>query len=104
MSQAEHNEVDVKNAVKIAKEYIQESFSSDNVKNIGLEEISFDEVSNCWDITIGFSRPWDNPPINNHPTMATLNILFPENLPRTYKTVTVSAIDGKVSKVINRLT
>ena len=102
VSYTERNEVDVKNAVKIAKDYIRESFSTDDVKNIGLEEISFDEASNCWNITVGFSWPWEQAPINSLPGMAALNVMFPENLPRTYKIVTVSAVDGKVSKVTNR--
>ena len=52
--------MDVKEAVTKAKQYVSELFESEGVTNVGLEEARFDTVSNCWKITIGFSRPWDH--------------------------------------------
>jgi len=49
----------VKEAVSLAKRYIQEVFSDEKIDNIGLKEVEFDDKSNIWSITIGFSRPCD---------------------------------------------
>ena len=51
--------MDVKEAVGKAREYVSEVYSEENIENIGLEEINFDETANCWKVTIGFLRPWD---------------------------------------------
>ena len=45
----------VKEAVSLAKRYIQEVFSDEKIDNIGLKEVEFDDKSNIWSITIGFS-------------------------------------------------
>ena len=51
--------MDVKEAVRTAKEYLADLFVDEEVVNIGLEEVVFDDATNRWSITIGFSRPWD---------------------------------------------
>ena len=53
--------MDVKEAVAYAKRYVLELFADENVTNIGLEEVEFDDRVNEWCVTIGFSRPWDEP-------------------------------------------
>ena len=102
MSQAQAAEIDVKTAVRIAKDYVQNVFSADGVKNVGLEEVSFNEVNNEWDITIGFSRPWDEAVSASHPSMSALNAMFPDSAARTYKVISVSALDGAVSRMAIR--
>ncbi len=52
--------MDVKEAVRTAKEYLADLFVDEEVVNIGLEEVVFDDATNRWSITIGFSRPWDH--------------------------------------------
>ena len=51
--------MDVKEAVRTAKDYLTDLFVDEEVVNIGLEEVVFDDATNRWSITIGFSRPWD---------------------------------------------
>ena len=58
--------------------------------DIGLEEVVFDNVEDNWEITIGFSRPWDRR--DPHP----LNVLDPPPPRRVYKVVCVDDSDGKV--------
>lgn len=53
--------MDTKQAVRIAKNWIVENFAADEIQNVGLEEVKFDDLR--WYITIGFSRPWENSPI-----------------------------------------
>ncbi len=48
----------VKEAVALAKEYIRDVFSDENISDLGLEEVEFDEGPGIWSVTIGFSRPW----------------------------------------------
>ena len=50
--------MDVKEAVQTAKKYVAELFTDETIADVGLEEVVFNDMSNNWEITIGFSRPW----------------------------------------------
>ena len=86
--------MDVKQAVRTAKEHVAEIFSDEHIANVALEEVEFDEVDKLWAITIGFSRSWDRPGKLLH----TLG----ENLSRTYKTVRIQDESGRVESVKHR--
>ncbi len=47
--------MEVKQAVKIAKEYVSELMSDEGIENLGLEEVQFDEVASQWLVTTDFS-------------------------------------------------
>ena len=51
--------MEVKEAVRLAKEYVADLFEDEQIENVGLEEVVFDEALDSWRVTIGFSRPWD---------------------------------------------
>lgn len=87
--------MDVKDAVRLAKQYVTEIFAQEFIMDIGLEEVEFDDLNNSWSVTIGFSRPWDLPrnPLASFPVQYTR---------RSYKVVHISNIDGKVISVKNR--
>ena len=51
--------MNVQEAVRLAKDYVTDVFVEEQITNVGLEEIEFNERRNRWEITIGFSRPWD---------------------------------------------
>ena len=53
--------MDVKAAVALAKQKIGELFAEEGIKNLGLEEVDYDDDKHVWRVTIGFSRPWDEP-------------------------------------------
>ena len=53
--------MDVKTAISLAKQQISDIFAEEDIKNLGLEEVDYDEAEHAWRITIGFSRPWDEP-------------------------------------------
>ncbi len=82
--------MNVKEAVKTAKDYVQELFSSENLSDLGLEEIEGD--GSVWRITVGFSRPWNRAGFG-------AVISAPA---RSYKVVTISDDDGKVISIKNR--
>ena len=52
--------MDVKEAAKLAKDYIANLFADEGITNIGLEEIVRRSPEKVWEVTVGFSRPWDH--------------------------------------------
>ncbi len=87
--------MDVKEAVRTAKEYIAELFTDETITNIGLEEVEFNDTSNNWEVTIGFSRSWA---INA--LVATLSHQPPT---RSYKLVCINDASGKVLSLKDRV-
>ena len=53
--------MDVKTAVAQAKQHIADLFADEAIENLGLEEVDFDASKGVWNVTLGFSRPWDQP-------------------------------------------
>jgi hypothetical protein len=76
--------MDVREAVGLAKKYVQEVFEDEPISDIGLEEVEF-EGGDTWSITIGFSRRWGKP--------GGLDTLIP--VPRDYKVVRISDSEKK---------
>jgi hypothetical protein len=87
--------MDVKQAVELAKKTFLEIFAEDHPVNLGLEEIEFDESSGTWQITLGFSRPWDK----SNPLASAIASINP---PRSYKIVKISDESGKLMSIKNR--
>ncbi len=84
--------MDVKLAVEKAKAFVIELFANEQIRNLGLEEVEFDESEHAWLITLGFTRPWDQ--ANFASKLGMLE-------PRTYKIIRISE-DGTVVSVKNR--
>lgn len=93
--------MDVVEAVSAAKRHILKVFEDEKISNLGLEEAFFDENQNVWHITLGFSRPWDNP--QSALPQSALQALTQTlgELKRSYKTVEISEKDNKVLSVKN---
>lgn len=83
--------MEVQEVVRLAKRYLADVFQDESPKNIGLEEIEFDERDNEWDVTLGFSRPWDS----RGTVLATAMGAEPPSK-RTYKVVRISNADGRM--------
>ncbi len=86
--------MEVKEAARRAKEYLVDLFSSEQIVNVGLEEVEFDGIS--WKITIGFSRPWDH----NNSLVAALGDRRPAA--RSYKVISIDDRDGRVESLTDR--
>lgn len=84
--------VDAKTAIELAKKALLELFADEQLSNLGFEEIEAIQGGG-WKITLGFSRPWNQP---QNPMVAAFN-----NPRRTYKTIDIQP-DGKVGAVKNR--
>ncbi len=90
--------MDVTEAVSTAKNHILRLFADESILYLGLEEAFFDETSEVWHITVGFSRPWDK---DTGPGPLQVFAPPPQELRRTYKIVEVSDKDNKVKSVKN---
>jgi hypothetical protein len=88
--------MDVKEAARFAKDYISELFASEQITNVGLEEIEFDRRADMWKITVGFSRPWDG-------SGAASIILGQTHLRRSYKVILVEDKTSRVESVKDRI-
>ena len=86
----------VKEAAHAAKEYLVDLLSEEQITNVGIEEVEFENRAQDWKITIGFSRPWDQ-------KNAVLNALGDRHPARSYKVIRISDNDGQVKSVTDRL-
>ena len=88
-------------AIQHAKKAINVLYAEENITNLGLEEIEFDDVSKQWVITLGFSRPWNSPRTKNHDTLGAVSSI--SALKRDYKIVTLTEA-GEFVSVKKRVT
>ncbi len=88
--------MDVKAAVRTAKEYLVDLFQDENIMNVGLEEVVFEEMSDVWKITIGFSRPWEL----KGPVVAAF---VDARHARSYKVLSLNDASGRVESLTDRV-
>ena len=88
--------MDVRDAVKTAKQHLLELFDSEPISYVGLEEVDFDDESREWIITISFARLWETTPL---PTA--LGGKPPED--RHYKVFRINDLNGKVKSIKDRV-
>ena len=88
--------MDVKEAVQTAKEYLTDLYEGEQITNVGLEEVVFEDRSNSWKITIGFSRPWD------HKNALVATLADARSL-RSYKVLSIKDDSGKVESLTDRV-
>ena len=51
--------MDVKEAVRMARECFTDVLKDEHIVDVKLEEVKFEECPNVWKVTIGFLRPKD---------------------------------------------
>ena len=89
--------MNMKEAARTAKEYVADLYAGEEITDIGLEEVEFDDRLNVWVVTIGFSRPWGQ----KTNLAATLGR---KQLPaRAYKVVRIDDDDGRITSLKDRL-
>ena len=93
--------MDVKQVVDLAKNYVKDLFASEGIFDLGLEEVEFDENVQRWNVTIGFSRPWDKIFFSTFEKLAALaeRTTSPK---RSYKVVRIDDVSGRVLALKNR--
>ncbi len=94
-------------AVRTAKNYVAELFTDETITNVGLEEVVLDDTSNNWEVTIGFSRPWDYEKFRNPIAEALANPLAEHSINRpavrSYKLVYINDDNGHVVSLKDRV-
>lgn len=97
--------MDIHEAVRIAKDYCLDVFESENVYHLGLEEIVYDEITDSWNVTIGFTRIWQDEnrqPVQKRSTVGELFGVTNRADTREFKLVEIGASDGKVKSLTIR--
>ena len=85
--------MNVRQAVEAAKQSLANIFADEQIANVGLEEVEFDDAAKVWHVTLGFSRPWDRSGFAARAGLVE---------PRSYKVVTLSDSDGRMISIKNR--
>lgn len=89
-----------KEAIRIAKAYVEDRLAEESVMNVGLEEVNFQLADNTWEITVGFSRPWNTPKSRAQEVMESLGAI--SSMKRSLKVIKVSS-DGKVVSMKDKM-
>ena len=87
--------IDVKEAVRLAKEFASSLLDSEKISNLGLEAVERTEDGQHWLVTLGFSRPWAAARRTESPLDQVLPFRGPQ-AEREYKVFKVDAESGEV--------
>ncbi len=90
--------MDIKQAVKVAKDYVVSVFAEDGGSEFALEEVDFDHEKSDWLITISFRRNSEFARMPNLNKGYGLLGMFP----RFQKVVRINSDTGKILSVKNR--
>lgn len=92
--------MDVKEAVKTAKDYISDLYADERVTGVGLEEVKFEghEFPRTWAVTVGFFRMFDA----DRPLSQIAAALQSDARRRVYKIVRINDDSGSVESVTHR--
>ncbi|MCL0040352.1 hypothetical protein M1N02_02710 [Thermodesulfovibrionales bacterium] len=85
--------MNVKEVAKKAVEHLADVFESERPEYFGLEEVVLNEADDVWEVTIGFSRPWD------YPKGGLVTGLQPQNPKRQYKVVRIDNKSGAIKPI-----
>ena len=88
--------MEVKEAISTAKGHVATLFADEEITEVGLEEVQFNEESDEWWVTIGFKRPWNRPIMD-------VNVLTQRALFRAYKQVRINDSDGRIVSLVDRI-
>ena len=89
--------MEVRQAVKSAKDWVLDVMKEEQPVNLGLEEVEFDDKNRLWKITLGFSRPW------NSSKNALSTLTGDVALRRAYRTIIVDDKDGHVRGMVRKV-
>ncbi|HWX40424.1 MAG TPA: hypothetical protein VN345_04670 [Blastocatellia bacterium] len=84
--------VDVKQAVKAAREYLSQLYDTGPLRDIFLEEVELSYDEKHWYVTIGFSRPI----APKDPILSSIDALSRQSFERVYKLFEVDSATGQV--------
>lgn len=89
--------MDVKEAVRTAKDYIETIYADEGIRGVGLEEVKFESgLPDTWDVTIGFFRAFRGEPTS------LITALQNDPRRRVYKIVRIDDTAGRVVAMLHR--
>ena len=92
--------MEVKDAVTKALHHFAEVFAEEKLSNVGLEEVMYDPARKRWNVTVGFSRPWDYPPQSPIGGLVQdLHKTKPRPIHRNYRVVEINDPDEQVTAI-----
>ena len=89
--------MDVKEAARVAKATVASLFEDQQISNILLEEVDFEELPDTWSITVGFFRQGE---VDSRSIVGPISPLIGRR--RSFKVVRIRDSDGKVLSVKHR--
>ena len=91
--------MDAREAVGASRSYLAKLYREEEIDDVGLEEIEFDEASSMWSVTIGFSPPGTAglPPFANMPPPVI------QAATRSYKVLRIDDSSGRVDSIEDRI-
>lgn len=93
MAEDAKKEIDLRQAVKIAREFVREAFEG-QTEDLRLEETEFSDFENHWLITLSFLRERSREEYGTNVFAAAVS-----SKARDYKIVDIDAHDGKVQSM-----
>ncbi len=87
--------IDVKEAVKISREYIQELYRADEIRDLSLEEVEIAEDEKFWLVTIGFTKQMSQP-------LNPMEAMSGPKYARFYKELKIDSESGHVRSMKNK--
>jgi hypothetical protein len=90
--------MEVKEAARLAKQYVSDLFAEEGITGIALEEVDFDHDANAWKVTIGFMQPAHA----RNRLDATTASPWLRALERSYKVVRINDDNGGIESVMDR--
>ena len=91
--------IDMKTAVRAARQFANELFDGEALPNLALEEIEFDESNHQWQVTLGFDSPHR---IRRKTTGPALFPTTEEEVKREYKQFNIDADNGHLVSMTMR--
>ena len=80
--------MNAKEAIAIARKYIEDVYEGEGVTNLGLEEVEHEEAHQKWIVCLAFSRPWNTPRSRAQEVLEGLGAV--SSLKRSYKVLTIT--------------
>lgn len=94
--------MNVKEAARTAATYVADLFAEEGIEHIGLEEVTFDDLQDVWNVTIGFYRHLDRRTDLSAVIGSSLGTDAPSWRKRTFKIVSIDNGTGKVLSLTHR--
>ena len=98
--------IEVTQAVRLARQYANDFYQDEDIKNLGLEEVVFEESDNEWRITLGYDSHRVKTTETAPNPYSAVSAIIPSNIEketlREYKTFRIGADDGSFKGMLIR--